>query len=195
MLARRRRARPLRPHTCRPPTRSQASSTAGSAASPISRDSARCANVARKALTWPSTSGTRGESRRPAPRSAYRPPLGAGDRQTGRAGDGPPAHAPGRVHHGGADAGVPLRDVQIAARHADPRTTTIYDRRRENFDRHAAYGRRGVRGRRLIALAPWGRCSAGREPDRVHDSVSGIQRPLTGNRQAWSSAECELMPD
>ena len=37
------------------------------------------------------------------------------------------------------DAGVPLRDVQIAARHADPRTTTFYDRRRENFDRHAAY--------------------------------------------------------
>jgi integrase/recombinase XerD len=37
------------------------------------------------------------------------------------------------------DAGVPLRGVQPAARHADPRTTTIYDRRRENFDRHAAY--------------------------------------------------------
>ena len=37
------------------------------------------------------------------------------------------------------DAGVPLRDVQIAARHADPRTTTIYDRRRHNFDRPAAY--------------------------------------------------------
>ena len=37
------------------------------------------------------------------------------------------------------DAGVPLRDVQLAARHADLRTTTIYDRRRENFDRHAAY--------------------------------------------------------
>ena len=37
------------------------------------------------------------------------------------------------------DAGVPLRDVQLAARHADPRTTTIYDRRRENSDRHAAY--------------------------------------------------------
>ena len=37
------------------------------------------------------------------------------------------------------DAGVPPRDVQIAARHADPRTATIYDRRRENFDRHAAY--------------------------------------------------------
>jgi len=37
------------------------------------------------------------------------------------------------------DASVPLRDVQIAARHSDPRTTTIYDRRRQNFDKHAAY--------------------------------------------------------
>jgi hypothetical protein len=34
----------------------------------------------------------------------------------------------GRVEHG-----------EIAARHADPRTTTINDRRRQNFDRHAAY--------------------------------------------------------
>ena len=37
------------------------------------------------------------------------------------------------------DAGVSLRDVQIAARHADPRTTTRYDRARENLDRHASY--------------------------------------------------------
>ena len=37
------------------------------------------------------------------------------------------------------DAGVPLRDVQITARREDPRTTTIYDRWRANFDRHAAY--------------------------------------------------------
>jgi integrase/recombinase XerD len=37
------------------------------------------------------------------------------------------------------DAGVPPPDVQIAARHRDPRTTTVYDRRRQNFDRHAAY--------------------------------------------------------
>ena len=37
------------------------------------------------------------------------------------------------------EAGVPLRDVQIAARHADPRTTTVYDHRRQSFDRHAAY--------------------------------------------------------
>jgi hypothetical protein len=37
------------------------------------------------------------------------------------------------------DAGVPLRDVQLAARHADARTTTIYDRRRQKLDRHAAF--------------------------------------------------------
>lgn len=37
------------------------------------------------------------------------------------------------------DAGVPLRDVQIAARHSDPRTTTRYDRARGNLDRHAVH--------------------------------------------------------
>lgn len=37
------------------------------------------------------------------------------------------------------DAGVPLRDVQIAARHADPHTTTRYDRARGNLDRYANY--------------------------------------------------------
>ncbi len=41
------------------------------------------------------------------------------------------------------DAGVDLRDVQIAARHADPRTTMRYARERErarkNLDRHPNY--------------------------------------------------------
>ncbi len=37
------------------------------------------------------------------------------------------------------DAGVPLRDVQEAASHADPRTTMRYDRGRVSLDRHAAY--------------------------------------------------------
>lgn len=37
------------------------------------------------------------------------------------------------------DAGVPLRDVQIAARHSDPRMTVRYDRARGNLDRHANY--------------------------------------------------------
>lgn len=34
------------------------------------------------------------------------------------------------------DAGVDLQDVQIAARHADPRTTMRYGRARKNLDRH-----------------------------------------------------------
>jgi len=37
------------------------------------------------------------------------------------------------------DAGVDLRDTQIAARHADPRTTMRYDRARTNLDRHPNY--------------------------------------------------------
>jgi integrase/recombinase XerD len=37
------------------------------------------------------------------------------------------------------DAGVSLRDVQDAARHADPRTTRRYDRGRHAPDRHATY--------------------------------------------------------
>src|SRR5665811_2430451 len=32
-----------------------------------------------------------------------------------------------------------LRDVQIAARHSDPRMTTRYDRTRGNLDHHANY--------------------------------------------------------
>ena len=32
-----------------------------------------------------------------------------------------------------------MRDAQIAARHADPRTTMRYDRARANLDRHPSY--------------------------------------------------------
>ena len=37
------------------------------------------------------------------------------------------------------NVGVPLRDVQEAASHADPRTTMRYDRARGSLDRHATY--------------------------------------------------------
>ena len=37
------------------------------------------------------------------------------------------------------DTGVPLRDVQEAASHADPRTTMRCDRARGSLDRHATY--------------------------------------------------------
>ncbi|MBP2327806.1 site-specific recombinase XerD [Kibdelosporangium banguiense] len=37
------------------------------------------------------------------------------------------------------DAGVDLRDMQIAAQHVDPRTTMRYDRARKNLDRYPNY--------------------------------------------------------
>ncbi|MCW2759815.1 MAG: integrase [Marmoricola sp.] len=37
------------------------------------------------------------------------------------------------------DAGVPLRDAQILARHADPRTTEHDDRARGNLNRHGVH--------------------------------------------------------
>ena len=37
------------------------------------------------------------------------------------------------------DAGIPLRHVQEAASHADPRTTMRYDRARTSPDRNATY--------------------------------------------------------
>lgn len=37
------------------------------------------------------------------------------------------------------DAGVPLRDVQHSARHADPRVTSRYDQNRKSLDSHCGY--------------------------------------------------------
>ena len=50
-----------------------------------------------------------------------------------------PAHAAARVYHRRAGCRGPLRDVQEAASHADPRTTMRYDRARGSLDRHATY--------------------------------------------------------
>ena len=49
------------------------------------------------------------------------------------------------------DAGVDLRDVQIAARHADPRTTMRYDRARQNLDRHPKLHPRRLHGLRHLS--------------------------------------------
>jgi integrase/recombinase XerD len=49
------------------------------------------------------------------------------------------------------DAGVPLRDVQEAASHADPRTTMRYDRARASLDRHATYIAGAARGHHRAA--------------------------------------------
>ena len=55
-------------------------------------------------------------------------------------------HDPGVRHAfitAALDAGVPLRDVQEAASHADPRTTMRYNRVRTSLDRHRHLHRRG----------------------------------------------------
>lgn len=44
----------------------------------------------------------------------------------------------GVITHG-LDQGVPLRDMQILARHSDPRTTSLYDRGALNLDRSAVH--------------------------------------------------------
>jgi len=55
--------------------------------------------------------------------------------------------------------GVDLRDVQIAARHADPCTTMPYDRARANLDRHPImsgrlHGLRHLTGLGLLRPGP-----------------------------------------
>jgi integrase/recombinase XerD len=102
-----------------------------------------------------------------APRTARTVDLAIGERTSGpiflgRDGDRLDRHAAARIvrrtarragivkrvgphtlRHGfitaALDAGVPLRDMQEAASHADPRTTMRYDRARVSLDRHATY--------------------------------------------------------
>ena len=58
------------------------------------------------------------------------------------------------------DAGVPLRDAQILARHADPRTTEHYDRARGNLDRHRVHFLTGEYCREHPHATPYGRWGA-----------------------------------
>jgi hypothetical protein len=51
------------------------------------------------------------------------------------------------------DAGVDLRDVQIVARHADPRTTMRYDRARQQLDRHPSFAPAMSTGRVMFSRA------------------------------------------
>ena len=62
------------------------------------------------------------------------------------------------------DVGVPLRDVQEAASHADSRTTMRYDRARASLDRHVTY---------TVAAYIAG---AARQDDQLH-SLSRLSRP------------------
>jgi integrase len=66
------------------------------------------------------------------------------------------------------DAGVPLRDVQEAASHADPRTTMRYDRARGSLDRHGTY---------IVAAYVAG---AARQPARTGNPAAWPPRPPGG---------------
>ena len=76
------------------------------------------------------------------------------------------------------DAGVPLRDVQEAASHADPRTTMRYDRARGSLDRHATY---------IVAAYVAGATRRGRRDIRPHSPgfpsarAAAIMAPCSGH--------------
>jgi integrase len=73
--------------------------------------------------------------------SSDRSPRRRADRAPHRPPGGSPSAGP-HLRHAfitAALTGVPLRDVQEAASHADPRTTMRYDRARVSLDRHATY--------------------------------------------------------
>jgi hypothetical protein len=75
------------------------------------------------------------------------------------------------------DAGVDLRDVQIAARHAEPRTTMRYDRARKNLDRHPNY----ILAAYMASAGPWvvGRVLS--RPCSWAEAARRIQVPLAGD--------------
>jgi integrase/recombinase XerD len=97
----------------------------------------------------PRPRGLPGRTNRWTPGSA--PPDGQSDRQTRRLPHGsenrqgrkhPASHQPSFATARGTnalDAGLPLPDVQILARHADLCTTEHYDRARGNLDRHGVH--------------------------------------------------------
>jgi hypothetical protein len=84
----------------------------------------------------------------------------------------------------GLDAGVPLRDVQEAASHADPRTTTPYDRARGSLDRHATYivaaYLAGAAGKQLTA-----RKQTPPGPTRRPGGAPGSRRPGCVTDRDW----------
>jgi Phage integrase family/Hexapeptide repeat of succinyl-transferase len=80
------------------------------------------------------------------------------------------------------DAGLPLRDVQIVARHADARTTTIYDWRRQTFDRHAAYV--------VVAFVAGGLISAPASSGTLRVLSRPVERRRAGGALRISSPTC-----
>jgi integrase/recombinase XerD len=72
------------------------------------------------------------------------------------------------------NAGVPLRTVQEAASHADPRTTMRYDRARVSLDRHATY---------IVATFLAG-------ASRRHPDLPALASEITPERSLFVSGGC-----
>jgi integrase/recombinase XerD len=80
------------------------------------------------------------------------------------------------------DAGVDLRDTQIAARHADLRTTMRYDRARNDLDRHPNYILAAAITRaQMMVLGAQRRWRRKRWPRLMAPIMQGLQRRLALN--------------
>lgn len=124
----------------------------------------------------------------------------------------------GRLHHGCSQCRCSPSRRQLAARHADARTTTVNDHRRQGLDRHA--GRGCIRQRRVvrhclaeastyrsvtvrhlgvmhlldITASKWGAPERnGRGVTGHHQSADRRFRWSTGP-QAWILPECSVRP-
>lgn len=107
----------------------------------------------------------------------------------GPAGRHQQAHQPAQLASllitAGLDAGVPLRDVQEAASHADPRTTMRYDRGGGSRDRRATYIVATYIVATFLAAPP------GRDEQTPMSCVALVGRTARGHR-AWESARLEV---
>ena len=101
---------------------------------PPARSTSRSPNERTGRCSWPSTGG--GWTGTAPGASSARPPAAPGSPRPSRLTRSGTRSLPPRYQ---LDAGVPLRDVQEAACHADPRTTMRYDRARGSLDGHATY--------------------------------------------------------
>ena len=91
--------------------------------------------------TWPSPSAPKGRCSWPRTDDGWTgtAPGGSSAAPPAAPGSPRPSHLTRFGTHLSPPRWVPLRDVQEAASHADPRTTMRYDRARGSLDRHATY--------------------------------------------------------
>ncbi len=114
-----------------------------------------------------------------------RPSRRGSDRPTGRpAGRDHQADRP--PHTAALDTDVPLRDVQEAASHADPRTTMRHDRARVSLDRHATY----IAGGGRQVSRPGARC---RQPPSTLNAEYALGAGSSSNPVGWRRSSSSVV--